>query len=82
VALVAHAIDQLPASSVSRAALQRVLSQIGHTVPAYAGISGHVRYSTATQPQATGDPIGKALVVLHLDAARGRSHMDRFLGQY
>ena len=78
---LAYAIGALPANGVTRAGLQRALSGIGLNTPAYAGVTGHIRYAAAGQP-ATGDPIDKAIVVLHLDATLGRSHMDRFLGTY
>jgi ABC-type branched-subunit amino acid transport system substrate-binding protein len=80
---LAYAIRLLPANGVTRQGLQRMLSNIGlntHT-PAFAGVTGHIRYATPAQPVATGDPIDKAIVVMHLDA-HGFSHMDRILGRY
>jgi ABC-type branched-subunit amino acid transport system substrate-binding protein len=78
-----YAISRLPANGVTRQGLQRVLSSIGlntHT-PAFPGVTGHIRYATPAQPVATGDPIDKAIVVMHLDT-HGFSHMDRILGRY
>ncbi len=82
VKLLAYALSKLPANTTpTRQSLQRVLAGIGFTTPAYAGITGHIRYATRAQPLATGDPIDKAMVLLHLDAAQGRTHMDGFLGK-
>jgi ABC-type branched-subunit amino acid transport system substrate-binding protein len=81
VGLLADAIGRLPENGVTRQAIAAKLGSVGLSVPAYAGISGHIRYATAAQA-ATGDPIDKALVIMHLDALLGRSHLDGFLGTY
>jgi ABC-type branched-subunit amino acid transport system substrate-binding protein len=78
---LAYAIDRLPANGVTRQGVQRVLSGIGLNPPAFPSVTGHIRYATPAQPVATGDPIDKAIVVMHLDT-HGFSHMDRILGRY
>jgi ABC-type branched-subunit amino acid transport system substrate-binding protein len=78
---LAYAIGQLPANGVTRQGLQSVLSGIGLNRPAFPGVTGHIRYATSAQPVATGDPIDKAIVVMHLDA-HGYSHLDGFVGRY
>ncbi len=70
-----------PGAGVTRISVQAALNSIGTITPDYNGISGHIRYVTPVQPL-TGDPINKAMVVLHLDAAQGRSHLDAVLGKY
>jgi ABC-type branched-subunit amino acid transport system substrate-binding protein len=51
------------------------LAAIGTTAPAYQGATGRIAFD------ANGDPVNKALLVMHLDAS-GRTHMDRFLGTF
>ena len=58
-----------------------MLSGIGLNTPAFPGVTGHIRYATPAQPLATGDPIDKAIVVMHLDT-HGFSHIDRIVGRY
>jgi ABC-type branched-subunit amino acid transport system substrate-binding protein len=77
---LAYAIGRLPPNGVTRQGLQGVLSGIGLNTPAFPGVTGHIRYATSTQA-ATGDPIDKAIVVMHLDT-HGFSHMDRIVGRY
>ncbi len=79
---VAYAIGRLPANGVTRQSVRDALAAIGLTTPAYQGVSGRVAYVTPAQPLLNGDPADKALVILHLDAARGRTHLDGFLGTY
>src|SRR5439155_22068115 len=82
---LAYAIGRLPANGVTRQGVQRVLSGIGLGTPvgtpAFPGVTGHIRYATPAQQLATGDPIDKAIVVMHLDT-HGYSHMDGIVGTY
>ncbi len=74
---VAYALRHI-AGPVNRQSLQQALSRIGAPgIAAYAGISGHIRYATAGG--STGDPVNKALAVMYLDTARGRSHLESIL---
>ncbi len=77
---VATAINYLKPNGVTRISVQAALQGVGVS-SSYSGISGQIRYVTPVQ-DLTGDPINKAMVVLHLDAARGRTHLDKILGQY
>jgi len=83
VGVVASALGRA-GSAPTRATLQQALSGIGGPgVPAYQGIAGRISYAPLRGTPQRGDPANKALVVMHLDAALGRSHLDgRLLGAY
>jgi ABC-type branched-subunit amino acid transport system substrate-binding protein len=70
------------AASVTRASLRAAIARVH-----YPGISGQIQYNEApppaTDPNALGigDPINKALLVMHLDSL-GHTHPDRILGRF
>ena len=84
VKLVARAIHNAAASgaTVTRANLRYAIAAIH-----YAGISGQIHFNqtppAADNPNALGigDPIDKALLVMHLDN-QGHTHPDRILGHF
>jgi ABC-type branched-subunit amino acid transport system substrate-binding protein len=55
--------------------LRLACAAIGNTAPAYQGVTGRIAFD------ANGDPINKALLVLHVDA-NGRTDVDGFLGTF
>lgn len=72
----AIATASLNSNAVTRDAVRTALQSL-----TYEGVSGQIHYVVPGQGF-TGDPIMKAMVVLHLDAAQGRTHLDSILGQY
>ncbi len=78
---VAYALRNVGAAP-TRDTLRSALQSIGGATSAYQGVAGRISYAP-TGDKKDGDPANKALVVMHLDAALGRSHLDgRLLGRY
>jgi len=75
-------LDHSPGAP-ARASLRQALATIGSGgLSSYQGIAGRIDY-LPPGGGANGDPVNKALVVLRLDAAFGRTHLDgRLLGRY
>jgi len=82
VGTVAYALGRLNGAP-ARASLRQALAAIGSgSLSPYQSIAGRIDY-LAPGGSAHGDPVNKALVVLRLDAAFGRTHLDgRLLGRY
>jgi eukaryotic-like serine/threonine-protein kinase len=59
----------------SSQAVRDALAAIGTTAPGHQGMTGRIAFD------ASGDPVNKALLVMHLDV-NGRTHMDGFLGAF
>jgi hypothetical protein len=82
VKLVAQAIGNVAGNgtTVTRANLRDAIASVK-----YSGISGEIHFNetppSANDPNAlgVGDPINKALLVMHLDN-EGHTHPDRILG--
>ena len=82
VGTVAYALGRLNGAP-TRASLRQALAAIGSgSLSPYQGIAGRIDY-LAPGGSAHGGPVNKALVVLRLDAAFGRTQLDgRLLGRY
>jgi len=83
VGTVAYALGRLNGAP-TRASLRQALAAIGSgSLSPYQGIAGRIDYAALGATPQSGDPVTKALVVLRLDAAFGRTHLDgRLLGRY